>query len=57
MASKSKANVPPETESSADPKAAKGNHRRGASTVTDVYKPAELSMNSPSDFLSIIAGC
>ena len=43
-ATKSKSDVPPENEAPSSSKAgAKGGHRRGSSSVTDVYKPAELS--------------
>ncbi|CAZ86232.1 unnamed protein product [Tuber melanosporum] len=42
-ATKSKSDVPPENQAPSSSKAAaKGSHRRGSSSVTDVYKPAEL---------------
>jgi len=45
-ATKSKSDVPPENEAPSSSKAAAkgGSHRRASSSVTDVYKPAELSM-------------
>jgi len=51
-ATKSKSDVPPENDAPSGSKAAaKGSHRRGSSSVTDVYKPAELSM--PCCFITL----